>query len=68
MMCSQLKKDGPYLLDFLLVTFLERGDVGCTLLGFLDLLPRLHLLLLEQGNSVGEQLSVSLNTILNKEA
>jgi hypothetical protein len=52
-----------YLLDFLFVTLFERRDIAGTLLGLLDLLPGLHLLLLEQSNSVGEQLGISLDTI-----
>lgn len=38
--------------DPLLVLLLEAHDLGGLLLGLLDLLPRLHLLLLEQGNSI----------------
>jgi len=52
-----------YLLDLLFVTLFERRDIAGTLLGLLDLLPGLHLLLLEQSNSVGEQLGISLDTI-----
>ena len=50
-----------YLLDALLVPLLQARDVARALLGLLDLLPRLHLLLLEKGDSVGKQLSVSLD-------
>ena len=45
---------------------LQAGDVVGALLGLLDLLPRLHLLLLEKGDSVGKQLSVSLDTTLQE--
>ena len=34
-----------------------------TPLGLLDFLPRLHLFLLQERNSVGEQLRIFLNTI-----
>jgi hypothetical protein len=50
-----------YLLDLLLVPLLEAGDVASSLLGFLDFLPGLHLLLLQQGDSVREQLGVPLD-------
>lgn len=41
-----------YLLNFLFVAFLEVGDLIGTLLGLFDLLPRFHLLLLQQGYPV----------------
>ena len=50
-------------MDFVLVSLLESGDISGTLLGLLNLLPRLHLLLLEESNSVGQQLSISLNVL-----
>ena len=55
-----------YLLDLLLVSLLQAGDVVCPLLGFLDLLPGLHLLLLQKGNTIGQQLSISVDTASNK--
>ena len=51
-------------MDLIFVTLLEGGDIARTLFGLLDLLPRLHLFLLEEGNSVGEQLRVPLDTIV----
>ena len=36
-------------------------DLSCPLLGLFDLLPRLHVLLLEQGDAVCEQLRVLFN-------
>ena len=50
-----------YLLNFLLVPLLEIRNIIGPLLGLLYLLPRLHLLLLEQGDSVGEELGVPLD-------
>ena len=52
-----------YLLDPVLVSLLERHDFIGALLRVLNLLPRLHLLLLEQGDTIGQQLCVSLDTI-----
>ena len=50
-----------YLLDAIFVAFLEREDLISTLLGVIDLLPCLLLFLLEQGNTIGQQLGVSLD-------
>jgi hypothetical protein len=50
-----------YLLDLLLVPLLEAGDVAGSLLGLLDFLPGLHLLLLQKGDSVRQQLGVPLD-------
>ena len=52
-----------YFLDPLLVSLLETSDIVSPLLGFFDLFPSLHLLLLQKGNSVCEQLGISLDTI-----
>ena len=46
--------DLTYLLDFFFVSLLEVSDVVGTLLGFLDLLPRFHFLLLKKGNTIGQ--------------
>ena len=51
------------LLDLHLILLLESHDLTRSLLSLLDLLPCLHLLLLQQGDSVRQQLSVSLNAI-----
>ena len=51
-----------YLLDSLLVTLLKGQDLTSSLLRVVDLLPRLHLLLLQEGDTVGQELSISLNT------
>ena len=50
-----------YLLDAIFVAFLEREDLIGTLLGIIDLLPCLLLFLLEQGDTIGQQLGVSLD-------
>ena len=50
------------LVDLDLVLLLQRHDLVRTLLRLLDLLPGPHLLLLEQGNAVREELRVSLDT------
>lgn len=46
--------DLTYLLDFFFVSLLEVSDVIGTLLGFLDLLPSFHFLLLKKGNTIGQ--------------
>ena len=51
------------LLDLHLILLLESHDLTRSLLSLLDLLPCLHLFLLQQGDSVRQQLSVSLNAI-----
>ena len=51
-----------YLLDLLLISLLQSSNVIGSLLGLLDLLPSLHLLLLEQGDSIGQQLRITLDT------
>ena len=50
-------------MDALLVALLESENVVCPLLGVVDFLPGFHLFLLEQRNSVGEQLRVSLDAL-----
>lgn len=49
------------LLHLLLVAALELLDLAGALLGLLDLLPRLHLLLLQQGDAVRKQLRITLD-------
>lgn len=49
-------------MDLDLVLLLQRHDLVRTLLRLLDLLPGAHLLLLEQGDAVREELRVSLDT------
>jgi len=51
------------LLDLDLILLLESQHLGCSLLGFLDLLPGTHLLLLEKGNAICEELGITLNTL-----
>jgi hypothetical protein len=54
---------GEYLLNLIFITpFADRDIVGA-LLGILDLLPGLHFLLLEEGNTVGEKLSIMIESI-----
>ena len=50
-----------YLLDAIFVAFLEREDLISALLGIVDLLPCLLLFLLEKGDTIGQQLGVSLD-------
>jgi hypothetical protein len=57
----KLKKFTTYLLDAVLVALLESKDFIGALLGVVDLLPSLHLLLLEERDTVCEQLSVALD-------
>ena len=52
-----------YLLDAVLVAFLESQDLIGSLLGVVDLLPCLLLFLLEEGNTIGQQLRVPLDTV-----
>ena len=52
-----------YLLHFLLVSLLKARNVISPLLGLLNLLPGLHLLLLEERNTISEQLGISLNAM-----
>ena len=51
-----------YLLDSLFIALLKSQDLTSSLLGVVDLLPRLHLLLLQKGDTVGKELSISLDT------
>lgn len=48
-------------MDALFVALLERQDFIGPFLGVVNLLPRLHLFLLEQRNTVREQLGVPLD-------
>lgn len=48
-------------MDALLVALLERQDFVGPFLSVVDLFPRLHLFLLEQRDTVREQLGVSLD-------
>ena len=52
-----------YLLDAVLIAFLESQDLIGSLLGVVDLLPCLLLFLLEEGNTIGQQLRVPLDTV-----
>ena len=49
-------------LNTLVVSLLESGDFLGSLFSFFDLLPGLHFLLLQEGDSVGKELGVSLDT------
>ena len=55
-----------YLLNAVLVALLEREDLIGALLRIVDLLPRLLLLLLEQGDAVRQQLRVPLDAVSSK--
>jgi hypothetical protein len=50
-----------YLLDLVFVSLLQVLDLARALLCLLDLLPSLHLLLLEESDTVGEQLCITLD-------
>lgn len=50
------------LVHLILIAFLECLDLASALLSFLDLLPGLHFLLFEQSNTIGKQLSISLDS------
>ena len=52
-----------YLLHLLLIPFLQPSDVIRSLLSLLNLLPCLHFLLLQQSDTIGQQLGISLNAI-----
>lgn len=52
------------LMDLVLILLLQRDDLSGSFLSLLNLLPGTHLLLLEEGDSVGQQLGVSLDAIL----
>ena len=52
-----------YLLNPVFVTLLQSKNLTCSLLGVIDLFPCLHLFLLEQSNTIGEELCVPLNAI-----
>ena len=51
------------LLDFLIVALLELHDLTGALASLLNLFTRLLLFLLKQGDSIGEKLGVTLDTI-----
>jgi hypothetical protein len=55
-------------LNSLFVLLLESHDFGGLLLGFLNLLPGLHLFLLEQGNTVSEKLGITLDPLVKKQS
>ena len=50
------------MMDLDLVLLLQRHHLIRTLLRLLDLLPGAHFLLLKQGNTIGKELRVSLDT------
>ena len=62
MIRSMLSYD-TYLLNLLFVPFLKTSDVARTFLGLLNFLPCLHFLLLQQSDTIGQQLGISLNAI-----
>ena len=51
-----------YLAKSVFVATLQTQDVCRFLLGLLDLLPRLHLFLLEQGDTVSEELGIAFQS------
>ena len=54
---------GEYLLNLIFISPFADGDIFGALLGILDLLPGLHLLLLEEGDTVGEKLRIVIESI-----
>jgi len=48
-------------LNFFLVSLFQTGDIVGPLLGLLDFLPRFHFLLLQESNTIGQQLGVTIN-------
>jgi hypothetical protein len=50
------------LLHLLIVALLELHDFAGALASLLNLLPRLELLLLEQGDAIGEELGIAFHT------
>ena len=52
-----------YLLDAVLIAFLESQDLVGSLLGVVNLLPSLLFFLLEEGNTIGQQLRIPLDTV-----
>ena len=53
---------GEYLLNLIFITPFADGDIVGALLGILDLLPGLHFLLLEEGNSIGKKLRIVIES------
>lgn len=54
-------------LDLLIVTLFEFHNFASTLTCLFNLFPRLHFLLLEQGDTIRQKLSVTLHTIEGKD-
>lgn len=50
-----------YLLHFLLVPLLEARDVTSSLFGFFNLFPRFHFFLFQEGDTVRQQLGVTVD-------
>lgn len=50
-----------YMLDTVLIAVLQRDNLVGTLAGVFNLLPGLHFFLLQQGNTVSQQVGVVLN-------
>ena len=55
-----------YLLDFLLISFLKASDIPSPFLGLLNLSPCLHFLLFQKSNTIGQQLGITINTLVDK--
>ena len=53
---------GEYLLNLIFITPFADGDIVGALFGILDLLPGLHLLLLEEGDTVGKKLRIVIES------
>ena len=61
LLCSYLFH---FLLDSFLISILEPDDIACSALGLLNFLPGFHLLLLQEGNPIRQQLGVSLDATI----
>jgi len=48
-------------LNFFFVSLFQAGDVVGPFLGLLDFLPGFHFLLLQESNTIGQQLGVTIN-------
>ena len=55
-----------YLLDSVLIALLQCEDLTSSLFSVVDLFPRLHLFLLEEGDTICEELCISLNANYSK--
>ena len=55
-----------FLLDSVFVSLLQSEDLICTLLSIVNFLPCLILLLLKQGDTIGQELGITLNATVHE--